>query len=127
LGWEIYPAGIVECARKLQEVLPRPLWVTENGTCDNDDRFRCRYLYEHLKAVSESDLPFTRYYHWCFCDNFEWIEGNSAKFGLVSVDPDTMQRKIKKSGYFYSKIIQNGGVTKAMYDAFVKGQEYDIR
>jgi beta-glucosidase len=77
--------------------------------------------------LSESGLPFQRYYHWCFCDNFEWIEGNSAKFGLVSVDPDTMQRKIKKSGYFYSKIIQNGGVTKAMYDAFVKGQEYDIR
>jgi beta-glucosidase len=127
LNWEIYPNGIVECAKELYELLPRPIWVTENGACDNDDRFRSRYLYEHLKALSQSGLPFQRYYHWCFCDNFEWIEGNSAKFGLVSFDPDTMQRKIKKSGYFYSKIIQNGGVTKAMYDAFVKGQEYDIR
>lgn len=127
LGWEIYPDGIVECARELYDLLPRSIWITENGTCDNADRFRCRYLYEHLKALSESGLPVVRYYHWCFCDNFEWIEGNSAKFGLVSVEPGTMQRRIKKSGRFYSQIIQNGGVTEEMYDTYVNGQEYDVR
>ena len=127
LDWEIYPQGIVECAQKLYDVLPRPIWVTENGTCDNDDRFRCRYLYEHLKALSSSGLPFARYYHWCFCDNFEWIEGNSARFGLVSVDPQTRQRQVKRSGRFYSQIIANSGVTAQMYDEFVAGQTYDIR
>ena len=127
LNWEIYPAGIVECAKKLQEVLERPLWITENGTCDNDDRFRSRYVYEHLKAVCESDLPFERYYHWCFCDNLEWIEGNSAKFGLVSADPITRKRRVKESGKFYSGIIANGGVDQTIYDTYVAGQEYDIR
>lgn len=127
LNWEIYPEGIVECARQLYGVLPRPIWVTENGTCDNNDRFRCRYLYEHLQALSQSDLPFERYYHWCFCDNFEWVEGNSAKFGLVSVNPETMERTVKRSGEFYSKIIENGGVTQEMYAQFVENQTYDIR
>ena len=127
LNWEIYPAGIVECAQKLQDLLPRPLWVTENGTCDNDDRFRSRYIYEHLKAVSESDLPFQRYYHWCFCDNLEWIEGNSAKFGLVSVDPETRQRRVKDSGKFYSQVIARGGVDRETYETFVEKQEYDVR
>jgi beta-glucosidase len=127
LNWEIYPDGIVECTRALYELLPRPIWVTENGTCDNDDRFRCRYLYEHIKAVSESGLPFARYYHWCFCDNFEWVEGNSAKFGLVSVDPKSRERKAKNAGHFYSEIIANGGVTEEMYAKYVKNQEYDIR
>lgn len=127
LGWEIYPAGIVECARKLQNILPRPLWVTENGACDNEDRFRSRYIYEHLKAVCESDLPFERYYHWCFCDNFEWIEGNSAKFGLVSVDPETKVRTVKESGKFYSEIIARGGVDTKLYEAYVAKQEYDVR
>lgn len=127
LGWEVYPEGIVECARKLQNILPRPLWVTENGTCDNNDRFRSRYVYEHLKVICESDLPFERYYHWCFCDNLEWIEGNSAKFGLVSVDPQTRRRTVKESGRFYSEIIARGGVDAELYEAYVAKQEYDIR
>ena len=127
LDWEIYPHGIVECAEKLQKILPQPLWVTENGTCDNDDRFRSRYLYEHLKAISESDLPFARYYHWCFCDNLEWIEGNSAKFGLVSVDPVTHGRTVKESGKFYSGIIACGGVEPELYETYVAKQEYDVR
>lgn len=127
LGWEIYPAGIVECAQKLQTILTRPLWVTENGTCDRDDRFRSRYLYDHLKAVCESDLPFERYYHWCFCDNFEWIEGNSARFGLVSVDPVTRERRIKESGRFYGEIIARGGVDAELYGKYVVKQEYNVR
>ena len=45
LGWEIYPEGIVRCAQKLEKLLRRPIWVTENGTCDNQDAFRARYIY----------------------------------------------------------------------------------
>lgn len=127
LDWEIYPQGIVECAEKLQKILPRPLWVTENGTCDNNDRFRSRYLYEHLKTVSKSELPFERYYHWCFCDNLEWIEGNSAKFGLVSVHPETRERSVKNSGKFYSAVIAKGGVDAEIYNTYISGQEYEIR
>lgn len=127
LNWEIYPQGIEECAEKLYDILPRPIWITENGTCDNDDRFRSKYLYEHLEVISRSKLPFERYYHWCFCDNFEWVEGNSAKFGLVQVDPETRERTIKASGLFYSDIIQNSGVTEEAYEKYVAKQEYDIR
>lgn len=127
LNWEIYPQGITQCAQALYDLLPRPIWVTENGTCDNDDRFRCRYLYDHLQEISTSPLPFARYYHWCFCDNFEWVEGNSAKFGLVAVDPVTRQRTIKASGRFYSEIIRQGGVTQALYETYVAGQRYEIR
>ena len=118
LGWEIYPAGIVETARKMYDLLPRPIWVTENGTCDNTDAFRARYIAEHLMALSFSDLPVERYYHWCFCDNFEWIEGNSARFGLVHVDYDTQQRTVKNSGEFYRRVIENGGVTREMWDEY---------
>lgn len=58
LGWEIYPAGIVECCQKLHALLPElPIYITENGTADNNDAFRRRYLYEHLKVLSESGLP----------------------------------------------------------------------
>lgn len=118
LGWEIYPAGIVESARKVYNILPKPIWVTENGTCDNNDTFRSRYIAEHLMALSLSDLPVERYYHWCFCDNFEWIEGNSARFGLVHVDYDTQERTVKPSGDFYRQVIENGGISQELWHEY---------
>lgn len=127
LNWEIYPDGIVQCSQELYDLLPRPIWITENGTCDKDDRFRCRYLYDHLRAISRSELPFRRYYHWCFCDNFEWVEGNSAKFGLVSVDPKSRQRSVKRSGEFFRDIIAFGGVNEELFRQYVTSQEYDVR
>lgn len=125
LGWEVHPEGIVESAKKLYEEYKAPIYITENGTCDNQDRFRCRYIYDHLKVLCESDLPVKRYYHWCFIDNFEWIEGESARFGLVFLDYNTQKRTVKKSGEFYREIILNRGVTDEMYDKYAK-QDYNI-
>jgi beta-glucosidase len=124
LGWEIYPEGIVRCAAEHYRVIARPIYITENGTCDNADTFRSRYIYEHLQALCDSGLPVQRYYHWCFCDNFEWVEGESARFGLVHVDYGTQKRTVKKSGEFYRDVIRAGGVTDDIYDRYIKAQEY---
>lgn len=124
LGWEIYPPGITKCARELYAILDRPIYITENGTCDNQDAFRSRYLYDHLKVLCEDELPVERYYHWCFCDNFEWLEGESARFGLVHIDYETQQRTVKKSGRFYTEIIAQDGVTEQLYQEYVAGEAY---
>ena len=102
------------------------IWVTENGTCDNQDAFRSRYIYEHLHAMLRSGLPFERYYHWCFCDNFEWLEGESARFGLINVDYATQTRTIKRSGEFYADMIRNDGVTDEAYNTYVRGEVYRV-
>ncbi len=125
LGWEIYPEGLIECAKELYEIAQKPIYVTENGTCDLNDNFRSLYIYDHLKAISKSSLPFERYYHWCFCDNFEWAEGEKARFGLVHVDFNTQKRTIKKSGEFYIKVIENQGVTENLYNQYVEGEKYN--
>ncbi|MDO4544032.1 MAG: family 1 glycosylhydrolase [Clostridia bacterium] len=122
LGWEIYPKGLIVCARELYELARLPIYVTENGTCDNEDSFRARYIYEHLKEIVQSELPIERYYHWCFVDNFEWIEGMAARFGLVRLKAD-MDREVKASGRFYAEMIENGGVTDDMIERYCK-QEY---
>ena len=124
LGWEIYPEGIAICAGDLYKLLKRPVYITENQTCDNNDAFRCRYIYDHLKALADSGLPVERYYHWCFTDNFEWCEGESARFGLVHVDYPTQKRTVKKTGNFFTAIIKNKCITKEMYDEYVAPQEY---
>jgi len=127
LGWEIYPEGICRVVKKLADQYEAPVYITENGTCDNSDSFRCRYIYDHLFALAGSGLPVERYYHWCFCDNFEWLEGFSARFGLVYTDYNSQARTVKKSGRFYSEIIKNGGVTREMFDAYVADETYHIR
>ena len=73
-----------------------------------------------------SGLPFERYYHWCFCDNFEWLEGESARFGLINVDYATQPRTIKRSGEFYADMLDSGGVTDEAYDAYIRGEVYHI-
>ena len=124
---EIYPEGIVKVSEALYKILPRPIYVTENGTCDLTDSFRSRYIAEHLAAMTASDLPFERYYHWCFCDNFEWIEGNHAKFGIVAVEGLEKRRVVKKSGRFFAGLIAAHGLTEELYDEYVSCEEYNIK
>ena len=76
--------------------------------------------------ISEADLPVERYYHWCFCDNFEWIEGESARFGLVHVDYETQKRTVKKSGAFFAAMIKAGGVTPELYEEYVKNKHIKL-
>lgn len=124
LGWEIYPEGLVQCAEGMYRQCPLPIYITENGTCDNHDGFRARYIIEHLAEIAKSSLPFERYYHWCFCDNFEWLEGESARFGIVHIDYETQKRTVKESGRLYSEIIGNKGVTEAAYLRYAAAQRY---
>lgn len=124
LGWELYPEGLITLSNALYDTYKAPVFVTENGTCDNTDAFRAKFIYDQLKLMSETDNPVTRYYHWSFLDNFEWKEGESARFGLVHVDYETQERTVKDSGRFYISIIQNRGVTKEAYDTFVRRQQY---
>ncbi len=119
LGWEIYPQGLIRVSKKMYDLYKAPIFITENGTCDNNDTFRSKYIYDHLKCIAESDLPIERYYHWSFTDNFEWLEGESARFGLVHINYENQKRTIKNSGHFYSTIIKNKGVTQEDYNKYL--------
>ncbi len=126
LGWEIYHEGLIELSNRLSEKYGReyPVFVTENGTCDNNDSFRSRFIYDQLKLISETENRIERYYHWSFMDNFEWREGECARFGIVHIDYETQKRTVNNSGKLYSSIIANKGVTDEAYEAFVKNSEY---
>lgn len=114
LGWEIYPEGLERVARWAHDRWPAPIWVTENGTADNTERFRTQFLHDHLEIVAaarSTGLPFERFYHWCFVDNWEWAEGEVPRFGIVALDYATQERTVKPSGRFYADVIAAGGVT----------------
>ncbi len=126
LGWEIYPEGLARVAQDMHDRYPGPIWITENGTADNDEQFRARYLAEHLRVIAESKLPFERYYHWCFVDNFEWAEGEVPRFGIVHNDFETQVRTIKPSGQFLAQVITDRGMTAQTWATYAAEQTYRI-
>ena len=89
-----------------------PLYVTENGVMDPDDRLRPEFLRAHVRAVAEavargSDVR--GYFHWSLLDNFEWSEGWSAPFGLQALDRSTQTRTLRASGELYARICRGNG------------------
>ncbi|MFW5689936.1 MAG: glycoside hydrolase family 1 protein [Spirochaetota bacterium] len=110
LGWEIYPAGLSRLARSLWRRYRLPIWVTENGTCDARDAFRGEFIQSHLREIVgllEEDIPIERYYHWTLMDNFEWAEGEAARFGLYACDFETQERTLRASGERYREICRS--------------------
>lgn len=107
LGWAIHPDGLGKMIR-LAKTYGLPLYITENGIADAQDRYRSQYIIEHLKEVAKEihkGTPVKGYFHWSLLDNFEWIKGYPPRFGLLNVNYSTMQRAIRPSARNYSKII----------------------
>lgn len=68
----------------------------------------------HLREVAalvSRGVPIERYYHWSLIDNFEWLEGESARFGLVACDYPTQRRRVRDSGRLYASICRSGLVS----------------
>ncbi|MBN2364595.1 MAG: glycoside hydrolase family 1 protein [Calditrichaeota bacterium] len=109
MGWENYSHGLWQVMTWVKNT-GKPFIITENGIADRQDRQRVKFLEKHLKIVQkalDSGFPIEGYFHWSLMDNYEWLEGRSAKFGLYAVDDqDGMKRKLRTSGRFYSDYIK---------------------
>jgi beta-glucosidase len=109
MGWEIVPEGLTQVLQMAAAALPGvPLWVTENGAAiaevvEGDhviDPIRTQYLQAHIAEVikaRELGVPVHGYYAWSLLDNLEWAEGWTKRFGIVRVDPTTLDRYPKNS------------------------------
>ena len=113
-GWDIYPDGMLEVLQLMKEY-GKPMYVTENGIADAEDRLRPSFLIDHLKsldrAINEKKMDIRGYFHWSIIDNYEWAHGFKMKFGLYAVDLKTKQRIPRKSAMIYKKIIERGEIT----------------
>jgi beta-glucosidase len=106
LGWEIYPEGLRRALLRVKKH-GLPVLVCENGICTNDDRQREAFIREHLAALARSvreGVWVAGYLHWSLLDNFEWAEGFGPRFGLVEVDYQNFERKIRPSAYVLTEI-----------------------
>ncbi len=108
LGWEVYPKGLYKICKHVYKRYKKPIMITENGICTDNDFQRISFIKEHLhylkKAKSEG-VKILGYMYWSFLDNYEWAEGFGPRFGLVEVDYKTGERKVRNSAYFYKEVI----------------------
>jgi beta-glucosidase len=112
LGWEIFPEGIYHILKRLK-VHHLPIYVTENGIADADDQKRTAFIRDHLfwihRAISEG-VDVRGYFYWSLLDNFEWDKGFWPRFGLVEVDFESQERKIRPSAREYGVICKNNEI-----------------
>lgn len=112
IGWEIYPEGIYHVLKSLKKY-NKPIYITENGLADAQDKQRADFIVEHLKwihkAISEG-TDICGYFHWSLLDNFEWDKGFWPRFGLIEVDYKTLERKLRPSSAVYAEIAKSNAI-----------------
>jgi beta-glucosidase len=113
---EVYPYGLY---RVIRQALPynKPLYITENGLPDREDRLRPAFILDHLRQIWHAltfCYPVMGYYHWSLVDNFEWERGWTQRFGLIEVNEETQERIWRPSGRLYSEICHSYSIDSDM-------------
>jgi beta-glucosidase len=121
MGWEVNAETLGWLMRTLHEryAMPR-YYITENGaampdTARRDGRIadldRINYLRRHLaelRAAMADGVPIEGYFTWSLLDNFEWAHGYKYGFGIVEVDPISLERIPKQSALWFAELARTG-------------------
>jgi beta-glucosidase len=95
LGDAAFPDGLRMCLDRLGDELPdRDLLIAECGwgtdaSRPGDDEWRAAYLTDclaHTRDAVADGVPVRGFFHWTAIDNYEWIHGFDAQFGLFDRD-----------------------------------------
>lgn len=106
LDREYYPQGLYEVLMRFDKY-DLPIYITEIGVQDYHEVPRDVFVQEHAREVYyaiQNGVDVRGFYYWALLDSFEWSEGYDAKFGLISVDLETLERTIKDSSQAYADI-----------------------
>ena len=91
----------------------KPIWIVSNGVCTGDSAFRQNLLLQYLTAVHgliRKGIPLKGYNVWSAWDNFEWHLGPSYRFGLLAVDPATLERQNTVAADWYAEVVLNNAI-----------------
>ncbi|MCG1021442.1 6-phospho-beta-glucosidase [Sutcliffiella horikoshii] len=126
-GWTIDPKGFRITMNQLHDRYQKPLFVVENGLGSQDvpneegdipDDYRIDYLRKHVEQMKEAvkdGVELIGYTSWGPIDIVSASTGEMKKrYGYIYVDKDnegngTMERKKKKSFYWYQNVIKSNG------------------
>jgi beta-glucosidase len=116
--WEIDSGGLYRFLLRFRDEYGNiPCYVTENGfplpekpgRDPLDDPERISYLADHVAAVGKAvaeGVDCRGYFVWSLMDNFEWAYGHTMPFGLAHIDFKTLERRWKRSAFWYQDLIR---------------------
>ena len=122
-GWEIAPDALIEGLEIFRaQYGDIKIYITENGLGDQDlivdneilDMPRIKFIEAHLKSIKEAiiekKINLKGYYAWSAMDLLSWLNGYKKQYGFIYIDhKKNLDRKIKLSGHWYKKIIEERG------------------
>lgn len=114
MGWKVYPEGI-EFALIYLWRYQKPLYISEAGLADAADSMRADYIKKQVAATLraiEHGVDVRAHLYWSLLDNYELALGYEKRFGLIAVDYETQERKIRPSAYVYKEIIERNAVVE---------------
>lgn len=112
MNWDFVPEGIYRALHILNRY-NKPIFVSEAGLADADDRHRAEYIQKQVEATwraIQDGVDVRGHMYWSLLDNYEWAFGFEKRFGLVEIDYDTLARTIRPSAYVYKKICENNAI-----------------
>ncbi|HWO07531.1 MAG TPA: family 1 glycosylhydrolase [Candidatus Paceibacterota bacterium] len=112
MNWDVYPEGLCGALLMVKRY-GKPMWVAEAGVADHDDDMRAAYITRLIRCMwvaMQEGADVRGYMYWSLLDNYEWAHGFDKRFGLVEIDYDTLERKIRPSAYVYKEIIERNGL-----------------
>lgn len=108
--WEYKPEEFYHIIHRYWKMYKKPIIITESGVCTHDPKFRIESIKEYMywihKAIQDG-IDIRGYFHWSTIDNHEWNLGTAYKFGLVTINFDTMERTMTEAGLFLSEVSKN--------------------
>jgi beta-glucosidase len=120
MGWEVCPQSFYDLLKRIDKDYDNiEMHITENGMACKDNKIvegviqdddRISYFKRYLKAAHDAireGVNLKSYLLWSLMDNFEWLYGYTKKFGIIEVDFETLERRWKKSAFWYKDVIQN--------------------
>jgi beta-glucosidase len=113
MGWEIHPEGLEEVLKEAWR-LNVPLIVTENGIATMDDEQKTRFIEKHIEVLGgcrRKGMDIRGYFYWSLIDNYEWLQGFEARFGLYRVDFDTLERKPTQTAHDYACLVKKNSIS----------------
>lgn len=111
--WAYNPEGLGLMLRRFHKRYNKPIIITENGICTEDDTKRIQAIKDYLKVIHEAireGIPVLGYIHWTTYDNFEWNLGPTYRFGLLKVDFETKSRLDTEGARFYEKVTKENAI-----------------
>ena len=108
---EITPGSITAVVEHVSK-LGKPIYVLENGVPDRSDRIRPWLLANTVAEMHDligRGVDLRGYFHWTLTDNFEWNQGWHLRFGLVELDLETQERRLRPSALLYAEIAKANG------------------